>query len=127
MSGPDGTGFTSAPATASTPAGLEAAVLAFEGDLDLAAVEGFDDAVEGADSGAPLVIDMSGVRFIDSSGIHALVRAQTARRSRDLGVAIVVAPGSAVERVLEISGLRDELQPTPDRDSALAALDGDGT
>src|SRR5688500_1475126 len=42
------------------------------GEFDLAAVELFEAAVEGAGAGI-VVLDMSGGSFLDSSGIHAIV------------------------------------------------------
>ena len=123
MSGTVAPGLRSSTEPATTPGGAAAAVAAFDGDLDLATIESFEEAVgEAGDAG--LVVDLSGVRFIDSSGIHSVVKARAARFARDLAVELVVAPGSAVERVLEMSGLTGELGAKPDRDSALAALDG---
>jgi anti-sigma B factor antagonist len=107
---------------ARTPAGKHAEVLVFEGDLDLASVAEFEAAVAES-SPSHVVLDLRGVRFIDSSGIHAVVRARLARADGDGALEIVVASGSAVERVLDISGLADELRPHRDPDGALAALD----
>ncbi|HEX6117490.1 MAG TPA: STAS domain-containing protein [Solirubrobacterales bacterium] len=122
MSEPAATGLSASAERATTPAGAAAAIVAFEGDLDLATVERFEEALD--ERGATnLIVDLGGVRFIDSSGIHALVRARAARTASDLGTELVVAPGSAVERVLEMSGLLEELGARADRDSALAALD----
>lgn len=122
MSEPAVTGLSVSNETATTPAGRQAAIAAFEGDLDLATIPEFEDAV-GAGGEADLIVDLSGVRFIDSSGIHAVVRAQMARAERRLGIELVVAPDSAVDRVLEMSGLRERLLPKASRDAALAALD----
>ena len=123
MTGAVAPGLRSSTEPATTPAGSTAAIAAFVGDLDLATIESFEAAVsEAGDAG--LVIDLSGVRFIDSSGIHCVVRARMARADRDLAVELVVAADSAVERVLEMSGLSEELGAKPDRNAALAALDG---
>jgi len=106
-----------------TPAGATAAIASFDGDLDLASIEAFEEVAGSATGDAGIVIDLSGVRFIDSSGIHAVGRARMANAERGVGVELVVAPGSAVERVLDMSGLSDELNPKSDREAALAALD----
>lgn len=106
-----------------TRGGGRAMVAAFEGDLDLASVGAFEEVTSAAGGAGDLVVDLSGVRFIDSSGIHAIVRARVASAERGAGMELVVLPGSPVERVLEISGLREELDPKPDRESSLAALD----
>jgi anti-sigma B factor antagonist len=122
VSEPDPTGLNWSVEEADTSSGDTVAVLALKGDLDLASVADFERAIAEA---APrlLVLDLSGVRFIDSSGIHAVVRARLERASADGDLQIAVAPESAVDRVLEMSGLGDELPPHPDRDTAMAALD----
>ncbi|MFC4584860.1 STAS domain-containing protein [Sphaerisporangium corydalis] len=52
-----------------------------------------------------LVLDLSGVTFMDASGLGALMAAR--RRSLLLGGGMrIVAPSSPVRRVLEASGLR---------------------
>ena len=125
MSDPDAAGLRVSTEGATTPGGASVAVAAFEGDLDLATIADFEEAVgQAGDSG--VVADLSEVRFIDSSGIHCVMRTRQALAERDLRLELVVAPGSAVERVLEISSLSDELGAKPDREAALAALD-DGT
>jgi anti-anti-sigma factor len=114
-------GLTWSGAQATTPAGEPAAVLAFEGDLDLASVVEFERAVAETESRL-LLLDLSGVRFIDSSGIHAVIRTRLERAAENGDLQIVVAGDSAVDRVLNMSGLGEELPPHQDRDAALAAL-----
>ena len=118
-------GLTWSSAGASTPAAERVAVLAFEGDLDLASVSEFQQAVADAEGGL-VVLDMSGVRFIDSSGIHAVVRARLERASAGGDLQIVVTKDSAVDRVLKMSGLEEDLPSHSDRDAAVAALADDG-
>ncbi|GAA2334548.1 STAS domain-containing protein [Dactylosporangium salmoneum] len=51
-----------------------------------------------------LVIDMAQVRFMDSTGVHALVRLQ--RLGREAGVGVeVVNPSAVVARVLTVTGV----------------------
>jgi anti-anti-sigma factor len=125
MSEPPATGLNWSVEEAGTSAGESVAVLALEGDLDLASVADFEQAVAEA---APrlLVLDLSGVRFIDSSGIHAVVRARLERAAADGDLQIAVAPESAVDRVLDMTGLGEELPPHPDRDAAMAAVIDEG-
>ncbi len=55
-----------------------------------------------------VVVDLSGLEFIDSTGIRTIIEAHQAAR-RD-GVGFRLLPGPApVQRVFEISGLLDEL------------------
>jgi anti-anti-sigma factor len=77
------------------------------GDL-AAALEPFTDAPTG---GSDVSLDLSGVTFMDSSGIRVLIDAH--RRVEAAGDRLVVAnPSRAVRRLLEISGLTDHLNVT---------------
>jgi anti-sigma B factor antagonist len=53
-------------------------------------------------------LDMSGVEFIDSSGLGVLVAITEAARAAG-GDLVVVAPGRAVVRLLELSGLAEHI------------------
>ena len=50
-------------------------VVALSGELDLAGEQQLEAAIEAAhESARPLTIDLSGLNFIDSSGLRVLVR-----------------------------------------------------
>jgi anti-sigma B factor antagonist len=71
-----------------------------------------------------VVVDLTGVTFMDSSALGALVGG--ARRSAELGIELaVVCPPGSVARVLEITGLDRAFTIFVTRDEALgAAADG---
>ncbi len=69
-----------------------------------------------AASGQPIVVDLTELEFIDSSGIHALVRP----RSDSARIELVCPPGN-VRRVLEVTKLERVLQVHDTLDAALAA------
>ena len=74
-------------------------------------------------SGRPLIVDLSPATFVDSSILGAILDAR--RRALEAGLGFAVAQGDgtdAVARVLEITGLREELPVHHDLDSASAAL-----
>ncbi|MGH9224377.1 MAG: STAS domain-containing protein [Acidimicrobiales bacterium] len=82
------------------------AVLRLQGELDIATVGALDEAVESlAALGLPtVVVDVSALTFIDSSGLHRLV--VLLKRQREHGGEVVLrAPPPQVVRVLEIVGL----------------------
>jgi anti-anti-sigma factor len=107
----------------------EVAVLVIEGDFDLPEVETYREAVAQAlaASSDALIVDTTGLRFIDSSGLNALARTGGSPDERRIEVAIVVTPGTTVDRVLEISGLGELLPCAPDRTGALALVEGAGS
>jgi anti-sigma B factor antagonist len=100
------------------PAGLRIAVdeqgttttLLLEGEWGLAEQEASRRAVDGAFDRAParVIVDLSGLTFIDSSGVHVLI--EIVRRAARQSVQLVIVPGSrAVQRVFEVCQLIDRL------------------
>jgi len=84
--------------------------IAVRGELDLATAPELEAAVLARVDDADLVVDLRELVFMDSSGVRVLVLGHT--RARDAGrrFAIVVPPeGSAVARILQVSGLDGEL------------------
>jgi anti-anti-sigma factor len=81
------------------------------GELDLSVVEPFEDAVREALSGdAPRVLlDLSELWFIDSTGLRALVSANelATENGKELTIWGEVSP--AVERAFGVSGMVDRL------------------
>jgi anti-sigma B factor antagonist len=94
-------------------------VLTLRGELDLATVsllqERLDHAVRGKTA---MVIDLSRLRFIDSSGLHLLVRAERALRESGVQLALVRGP-RAVQRVFTLTRLDSHFEFC---DSSSAAL-----
>ena len=77
-------------------------LVSFQGELDLSSAAGlFEWLVETA--GSVVVIDLSELTFMDSSGISVIVRAKN-----ELGDGVVLArPQPNVRKVFEITGLGD--------------------
>lgn len=76
------------------------------GEIDMATVPSFDEALSAALDEEPesLMIDLSEVTFMDSSGLNALVRARNAMD--DTNVEMVISGMSEqVRRLFEVSGL----------------------
>ena len=93
-------------------------ILAAGGDVDMQSAPRFREALSGALlPGAPLILDLSGILFMDSAGLKELARAHRAakaRRSR-----LIVIPSSAATRVLELSGVAATLTLCPTRADAV--------
>ncbi|MBV8463549.1 MAG: STAS domain-containing protein [Acidimicrobiales bacterium] len=78
------------------------------GELDIASIADLQAALE-ATSATRLVLDLSGLTFIDSSGAAALVRAQQEAASEGRTVALR-APSKPVARVFGLLGMASVLE-----------------
>ncbi len=83
----------------------EAQTLALEGEFDVYTVRGFRRELQkmGHATG-PVIVDLSGVTFLDSSGLDALVclAHQTHAHEEVVGV---ICPSTTLRRMMEIAGL----------------------
>lgn len=70
-----------------------------------------------ADLDRPLVVDLSSVDFMDSTGLALLLNAHRRVKRRGHGFAIV-CPGGPLARVFEIADMIESLHVCPDRASA---------
>lgn len=86
------------------------AVIKLRGELDLASAPGFNAQVEQAAAMDPttIVVDLSGLEFMDSTGLRSILMA---RESCDVsGRRFAVVPGGRqVTRLLEIARVSDHL------------------
>lgn len=83
------------------------------GELDLATAQRVQAKLAERGPGEPLVLDLSGLTFLDTSGIQLVVEAD--RSSRAEGFEFSLRRGTpAVHRVFEIAGL-DRVLPFADR------------
>lgn len=72
------------------------------GELDMATSGGLSELLRAAaDGNAPVVLDFSGVSFMDSSGLRALL--EGAALPNGSGPVVIVNPSRQVRRVLDIS------------------------
>jgi anti-sigma B factor antagonist len=79
-------------------------VISINGELDMVAASQLDEAIGAvrADPPEEVVLDMSGLSFLDSSGIRALLRAQGACEA--CGCRLVMLRGPAqVQRILTVA------------------------
>jgi anti-sigma B factor antagonist len=111
------------------PGGLEILVreqgttmrIEMAGEWDLAGRDAARAAIARALAGGPecVLLDLSRLEFIDSSGLHVTI--ELAERAAAANVRLVILPGpQAVQRVFELTGLLERLpfideQPTRSR------------
>ena len=96
------------------------AVITFSGEHDLNTApelrRRLDEAIL---AGGPIVVDLSGAAFIDSSIIGAVLDARRDAHGRGIGFAVALSGGAQpVERVLEVTNLTTTLPVHPNRDDA---------
>jgi len=85
--------------------------LMFTGDLDIATLVEAEDAVAAAEREAPdvLVVDLSALAFLDSSGVRLVLQAEARARAAGRRLAVVLGTGRAL-RLFEVLGLLNRLE-----------------
>ena len=81
-------------------------VFALSGELDMATSQGLGELLVGPPPGSLVVLDLSQLGFMDSSGIGAIHRARR-KVIMDGGILILSRLQPMVHRVLQITGLDD--------------------
>jgi anti-anti-sigma factor len=94
-------------------------VVTITGEVDLSAAAAVEGAISDEAGSGNVVADLSGVTFIDSTGLRALVAAKDslAAGSRTL----VLVAGDTVERLLSITALDRDFTVFGSVDEAIAA------
>ena len=100
-------------------------VVSVRGELEMASALGLagpltDIAGDGDD---PLLLDLSGLTFMDSTGMSVLLNARR-RLTRQGRTMAIVCPAGPVHRVFQLTNMVDTLKVKPSREDALAALNG---
>jgi anti-sigma B factor antagonist len=98
-------------------------VVALRGELDFDEAPSFGRVLEElrADGEREVVVDLSDLTFIDSSGISVLVGAARASAAEQ-GTLVVAAPTPHVQRVFDIVNLSELLAIEPSLESALQRI-----
>jgi anti-anti-sigma factor len=92
-------------------------MVAVTGEIDPTTAALFRTALEEAGTRAPrVVVDLSGVTFIDSTGISALIHAH--QSVRPPGTLVLRSPSPTARRLLDLTGLDQimSIEGDPDRD-----------
>ena len=103
------------------------ALLTLSGEHDLSTAPEFRRQLDKLlDEGTPTVVDLSAATFIDSSILGVILDGRRRAADDDVGFAVVHSDGAdAVDRVLEVTGLRAELPVHAGRDAAVSAVSAD--
>ena len=99
-------------------------IVELQGEHDLGTLPQVREELEAAASGADaLIIDLSSATFVDSSILGAVLDARRLASEAGRGFAVACDGASEpVRRVLEVTGLAEELPVHPTREAALEAL-----
>lgn len=85
------------------------------GDIDMAGGPLLDAALANRDDDRPVVIDLAGVSFIDSSGLRSLLDAARRAHARNSEV-VLRSIGPEVSRLLDLTGAGSQFRIEPLRD-----------
>jgi anti-sigma B factor antagonist len=78
------------------------------GELDIGTVETWHAALDGIEPVGRLVLDLRGLSFIDSTGLHLLVELHQ-RAQRDGFQLTLIAPAAPAGKAIQLSGLDQTL------------------
>ncbi len=96
-------------------------IIAVRGEVDLHTAPKVENAIErAARSNATVVLDMSGVAFMDSTALSALVRSKDSLQEQGTSLRLA-APSRAVERIFSVTGFQDYFEIFPSREAAIPA------
>jgi anti-sigma B factor antagonist len=89
----------------------DADVLTVCGEVDLATAPLLRETLQALieDGSGPVVVDLSEVPFMDSSGVHVLVESHRALVSRNRRLAVACRPHGQIHKLLALVGLLDLL------------------
>jgi anti-sigma B factor antagonist len=84
-------------------------VIEAAGELDAASSDQLSSALDQAEAGEAIALDLGGVSFIDSSGLRVIAAAMR-RADADGRRFRVAAASDAVRRIFEVTGLQSALE-----------------
>lgn len=99
------------------------AVVRAAGELDLATASQLVRAISlaaGDRPRVPILVDLAAVEFCDSAGLRALLGAAREVEAGAGRLVVAATPGGAVDRLLEIAGLREFLHVRAPGEARLA-------
>jgi anti-sigma B factor antagonist len=103
------------------------AVLTISGEHDLSTAPNLRRRLDALlEEGTATVVDLSPATFIDSSILGVILEARRRAAEANVGFAVVHSNGAdAVDRVLEVTGLRAELPVHSRREDAVSEVSGE--
>jgi anti-sigma B factor antagonist len=90
----------------------DAVVVRLKGEFDVSAESLFSRAITDGvmqDGYLTVIVDLSELSFLDSTGLHALLRARDVARGRGMRL-VVSRPQPAIRRVMDLAGVGNEFE-----------------
>lgn len=98
-------------------------VVAVRGEMDLHTSPKVQNAIERASDNngvGAVVVDMSGVAFMDSTALSTLVRSKDTLKQKDVALRLA-SPSDAVARIFSVTGFQDFFDVFQSREAAIDA------
>jgi anti-sigma B factor antagonist len=111
-------------ADSSSEAGVR--LIALTGELDLASAPKLERELEAAlaTANGPIVVDLSDLQFMDSTGLRTLIAGQRGASHQQRPFAVARRANSFIARVFEVAGADRAFDLHDSRDAALDAVRG---
>jgi anti-sigma B factor antagonist len=94
-------------------------VVAVRGEVDLHTAPKVQYAIErGSEGVEAVVVDMSGIAFMDSTALSALMRAKESLEKKGISLRLTT-PSGAVQRIFAVTGFEDNFDIYPSREAAI--------
>jgi anti-sigma B factor antagonist len=101
----------------------DAVIVTVSGEVDLVTAPDMEKVIETAtDPATRVVVDLSAVTVLDSTGLHALIAAQRELKQRGVWLSVVVPPDSHLRRAFEITRLIESLSVVESVGDALGGV-----
>lgn len=100
------------------------AVVELAGEIDLANADRVRRALLAGAAAGELVVDLAGVTYLDSVGVHLLFEVAATARTSGRRLLLALPAESPVRRLLEVSSVDERMDVHPSREQAEAALAG---
>lgn len=98
-------------------------VASISGEIDLSNADDLGKALEAAPGNSPgLIVDLSGVEYLDSAGIHLIYRLRESLNARKKTLVLVVPTRSPSHDALRLAGVAQHVETVETLDDALSSL-----
>jgi anti-sigma B factor antagonist len=101
-------------------------VASLRGEIDLSNAGEIDEAIARrlTNDVLALVLDLTGVDYVDSAGIHVIYDLHERLRTRGQDLRVVIAPGAVIAEALRLANVPQAIGSAESVEAAIASLRG---